>query len=196
MARVTVEDCVEVVNNRFNLVLMSSQRARDIGAGQTPFVDRDNDKNTVIALREIADRLVDFDELEAHIARGVNRRTEATEEDDILANIQSEGWLNTNQTGEITDSGGSSIQEIEFEAQGGAEQESEEGDEAEEAAEAEEAPVPTLDEMDDEDIKQAAEEIADVDESDAVSADATEEDLTDASSDDASDDPSDTKASA
>ena len=149
MARVTVEDCIEVINNRFQLVLNASQRARDIGAGQTPLVDRDNDKNTVIALREIAERLVDFDELEAHIARGVNRRTEATAEDDILANIQSEGWLNSDQVGEITDSEGSSIKEIEFEE---AQQQAEEG---------EEAPVPTLDEMDDEEIKQAAEDTPD-----------------------------------
>lgn len=161
MARVTVEDCIEVVNNRFNLVLQASQRARDIGAGQTPFVDRDNDKNTVIALREIADRLVDFDELEAHIARGVNRRTEATAEDDILANIQSEGWLNSGQTGEITDSGGSSIEEIEFEAQAEEVKNEDEQDEALETRQAEEAPVPTLDEMDDEEIKQVAEETPD-----------------------------------
>ena len=149
MARVTVEDCIEVINNRFELVLNASQRARDIGAGQTPLVDRDNDKNTVIALREIAERLVDLEELEAHIARGVNRRTEATAEDDILANIQSEGWLNSEQVGEITDSEGSSIKEIEFEE---AQQQAEEGDEA---------PVPTLDDMDDEEIKQAAEETPD-----------------------------------
>ena len=182
MARVTVEDCIEVTNNRFSLVLQASQRARDIGAGQTPFVDRDNDKNTVIALREIADRLVDFDELEAHIARGVNRRTEATEEDDILATIQSEGWLNTEQTGEITDSEGSSIEEIEFEA---SEQTppQEEPEEGEEAAEAEEAPVPTLDDMDDEDIKQAAEELTDVD-TDSETDDA--EDLEDTSGEKAS----------
>ena len=162
MARVTVEDCTNVINNRFNLVLLASQRARDIGAGQTPFVDRDNDKNTVIALREIADRLVDFDELEAHIARGVNRRTEATEEDDILATIQSEGWLNAGQTGEITDSAGTTIQEIEFKAQEifGQGPDEDESNEALEAEEGEEAPVPTLDEMDDEEIKAAAEEIA------------------------------------
>lgn len=183
MARVTVEDCIEVVNNRFQLVLMSSQRARDIGAGQTPFVDRDNDKNTVIALREIADRLVDFEELEAHIARGVNRRTEATEEDDILANIQSEGWLNTDQTGEITDSGGSSIEEIEFQAAEDQKAANEEGDEASEAAEGEDAPVPTLDEMDDEEIKQAAEEIPDVDEDTSIE---EGEELTESSSEKAS----------
>ena len=116
MARVTVEDCIEVVNNRFKLVLMAAQRARDISAGQTPLVDRDNDKNTVISLREIAERLVDMGELEAHIARGVNRRTEATSEDDILSSIQSEGWLTEQQLSEITDSAGTTIEEITYEA--------------------------------------------------------------------------------
>lgn len=116
MARVTVEDCIEVVNNRFKLVLMAAQRARDISAGQTPLVDRDNDKNTVISLREIAERLVDMGELEAHIARGVNRRTEATSEDDILASVQSEGWLTEQQLSEITDSAGTTIEEITYEA--------------------------------------------------------------------------------
>lgn len=114
MARVTVEDCIEVINNRFKLVLMSSQRARDIGAGQTPMVERDNDKNTVIALREIADQLVDMDELEKHIARGVNRRTEATDEDNILSTIQSEGWLSQQQMDELSEA--APIEEISFEA--------------------------------------------------------------------------------
>ncbi len=114
MARVTVEDCIEVLNNRFELVLVAAQRARDISAGQTPLVDRDNDKNTVIALREIAEQLVDMSELKTHIARGVNRRTETTSEDDVLATIQSEGWLNEQQINEITDSSGTSIEEIEY----------------------------------------------------------------------------------
>lgn len=152
MARVTVEDCIEVINNRFKLVLMASQRARDIGAGQTPFVDRDNDKNTVISLREIADRLVDMGELEAHIARGVNRRTEATDEDDILATIQSEGWLNSDQVGEITDSAGASIKEIEYEAtQTEVVEATEDGLDEEDVS---------LEDLDDDAIKAAAEALA------------------------------------
>ena len=55
MARVTVEDCVEKVPNRFSLVLLSAHRARAISAGASLLVDRDNDKNPVVALREIAD---------------------------------------------------------------------------------------------------------------------------------------------
>ena len=55
MARVTVEDCVDKVPNRFDLVMLASHRAREITAGSPPTVDRDNDKNPVVALREIAE---------------------------------------------------------------------------------------------------------------------------------------------
>lgn len=58
MARVTVEDCLERVDNRFQLVLIATKRARQIASGAEPLVDRDNDKNTVIALREIAEGLI------------------------------------------------------------------------------------------------------------------------------------------
>lgn len=92
MARVTVEDCIEVVNNRFELVLLAAQRARDISAGQSLLVDRDNDKNPVVALREIAAQQVDMDELKAHIVRGVNRQSDANSEDAELGNITQDGW--------------------------------------------------------------------------------------------------------
>ena len=73
MARITVEDCLEKVDNRFELVLIATKRARQLAKGEEPLVDRDNDKNTVIALREIAEGLVtakilDEDET-AHDAR-------------------------------------------------------------------------------------------------------------------------------
>ena len=58
MARVTVEDCVDKVPNRFDLVMLASHRAREITAGSAPTVDRDNDKNPVVALREIAETTV------------------------------------------------------------------------------------------------------------------------------------------
>ena len=54
MARITVEDCLEKVDNRFDLIVLASKRARDLAYGKEPFVDEDNDKPTVIALREIA----------------------------------------------------------------------------------------------------------------------------------------------
>lgn len=63
MARVTVEDCVDKVPNRFDLVLLAAHRAREIAAGSPPTVDRDNDKNPVVALREIAEETQPVDEL-------------------------------------------------------------------------------------------------------------------------------------
>jgi DNA-directed RNA polymerase subunit omega len=88
MARVTVEDCVQRVPNRFNLVLLSAHRARAISAGAPLTIDRDNDKNPVVALREIADDGVDAEELrEALIGtlQRVDERSEAEEEAETLA---------------------------------------------------------------------------------------------------------------
>ena len=88
MARVTVEDCVEKVPNRFGLVLLASHRARAISTGSPIMIDRDNDKNPVVALREIADEAVEADGLkEALIVslQRVDERTEAEEEADIVA---------------------------------------------------------------------------------------------------------------
>lgn len=73
MARVTVEDCVEVLPNRFELVLLAARRARDISAGAQLTVSRDNDKNPVIALREIAEQSVSTDNLRDVIIRGLQR---------------------------------------------------------------------------------------------------------------------------
>lgn len=64
MARVTVEDCIEIVPNRFDLVLMAGQRARQISSGADLLVDRDNDKNPVVALRELAEHKIKPDALE------------------------------------------------------------------------------------------------------------------------------------
>lgn len=63
MARVTVEDCIEKVKNRFELVLMAAKRAKDIDRGAVPSVTRDNDKPTIIALREIADEALSLEGL-------------------------------------------------------------------------------------------------------------------------------------
>src|SRR3989338_3737020 len=67
MARVTVEDCIREVPNRFDLVLLASQRARQVSAGSPLTVSRDNDKNPVVALREIADKTVNLEELQKYI---------------------------------------------------------------------------------------------------------------------------------
>ncbi len=65
MARVTIEDCLENVENRFELVLLASRRARQISQGADPLVDANNDKPTVIALREIAENLINSDSMDA-----------------------------------------------------------------------------------------------------------------------------------
>jgi len=73
MARVTVEDCVLRVPNRFELVLLAAQRARNISRGEQLTIDRDNDKNPVVALREIADETVALPELEADLVKSLSR---------------------------------------------------------------------------------------------------------------------------
>ncbi len=73
MARVTVEDCVELVPNRFELVMLASQRARNISAGAPETVERDNDKNPVVALREIAEETVVLDELREALVRSLQK---------------------------------------------------------------------------------------------------------------------------
>jgi DNA-directed RNA polymerase subunit omega len=79
MARVTVEDCVLKVPNRFELVMVAAQRARNLGAGATLTVDRDDDKNPVIALREIAEGTVDLEEMENSLIRGLQKVVETDE---------------------------------------------------------------------------------------------------------------------
>lgn len=79
MARVTVEDCVLKIPNRFELVMVAAQRARDISAGAPLSVDRDNDKNPVVALREIADETVAIDHLRNSLVQGLQKHVEADE---------------------------------------------------------------------------------------------------------------------
>ena len=88
MARVTVEDCIEKIPNRFDLVLAAAQRARHISTGNPLTIDRDNDKNPVVALREIADETIDPDKLRDDIVNGLQKLTNnefvENEEDEIL----------------------------------------------------------------------------------------------------------------
>lgn len=76
MARVTVEDCVLKVPNRFDLVMVAAQRSRDILAGAPLTLERDNDKNPVIALREIAEESVSIEELSDALIQGMQRHVE------------------------------------------------------------------------------------------------------------------------
>jgi len=86
MARVTVEDCVLKVPNRFDLVMLAAHRSRGISAGASLTVDRDNDKNPVVALREIADETVGLDEMRDSLIRSLQRHVEVDEpeEEDTL----------------------------------------------------------------------------------------------------------------
>jgi DNA-directed RNA polymerase subunit omega len=88
MARVTVEDCVEKVPNRFGLVLLAAHRARAVSAGSAILVERDNDKNPVVALREIADDVVAPEDLREGLIGSLQRvdeHSEAEEEAETLA---------------------------------------------------------------------------------------------------------------
>ena len=76
MARVTVEDCVQKVPNRFELVLFAAQRARNISRGEELKIERDNDKNPVVALREIAEEKVDLLKLEQDLVKSLSRAPE------------------------------------------------------------------------------------------------------------------------
>ncbi|MBT3552743.1 MAG: DNA-directed RNA polymerase subunit omega [Rhodospirillaceae bacterium] len=82
MARVTVEDCIEKIPNRFDLVLVASQRARALSSGTELTVEKDNDKNPVIALREIADETIEIAEVEEAMIKGLQKHLEPDVPDD------------------------------------------------------------------------------------------------------------------
>src|SRR3990167_8771915 len=79
MARVTVEDCIREVPNRFDLVLLASQRARQIAAGSPLTVARDNDKNPVVSLREIAEKTVSLEDLQENLIQGLQKYVQGDE---------------------------------------------------------------------------------------------------------------------
>jgi len=86
MARVTVEDCVDKVPNRFELVMLAAHRAREISAGSAVTVDRDNDKNPVVSLREIADETQSADDLRERLIESNQNQIEVDEpEEDAMA---------------------------------------------------------------------------------------------------------------
>ena len=84
MARVTVEDCIDKVLNRFELVMVAAQRARKIGSGAPLTIDRDNDKNPVVALREIAGETVETEDLKEELIRSHQRMVAYEEEDESI----------------------------------------------------------------------------------------------------------------
>ena len=87
MARVTVEDCVQRIPNRFELVLLAAQRARNISRGEEITVDRDNDKNPVVALREIADETITLEKLNFDLLKSLSRAPELEPADEEVLDL-------------------------------------------------------------------------------------------------------------
>ena len=101
MARVTVEDCVVRIPNRFDLVMMASQRARGISAGAQLTVDRDDDKNPVVALREVAEEMVSPADLEEEIIKSMQTFVEMDEpEDEEMDMLAIQQDMNTEMGGD------------------------------------------------------------------------------------------------
>jgi len=87
MARVTVEDCVDKVQNRFELVLLAAHRARSIATGSSITVEPENDKNPVIALREIADQMIPPDDLREGLIHSIQKNVEVDEPEAVAAPV-------------------------------------------------------------------------------------------------------------
>ena len=87
MARVTVEDCIDKLPNRFELVLLAAQRARNLSRGEEMTIDRDNDKNPVVALREIAEATIGLDKLEADLLKSLSRAPEPEPADEEVLDL-------------------------------------------------------------------------------------------------------------
>ena len=87
MARVTVEDCVQKVPNRFELVLLAAQRARNLSRGEELTIDRDHDKNPVVALREIAEETVSLPLLEQDLIKSLSRSPEPEPADEEVLDL-------------------------------------------------------------------------------------------------------------
>jgi DNA-directed RNA polymerase subunit omega len=159
MARVTVEDCVVKVPNRFELVLLAAQRAREITSGAPLSIDRDDDKNPVVALREIADETVALDHLKSSVVRGMQKHVEIDEPEE-----SQELELDTALFGIGAPAGTLMDEELDAEADTDVEdaEDAEQGSEDEEALPAETAAdLAQLDEEDElaEDMLEVAEEV-------------------------------------
>ena len=111
MARVTVEDCVLRVPNRFELVMLAARRARAISSGEALQVDRDNDKNPVVALREIADDKVELDDLRSLLVRGLQKQVEVDEpeEDNMALLMAGKEWGEAVPAEQIDDAEGMEV---------------------------------------------------------------------------------------
>ena len=106
MARVTVEDCIDKVSNRFDLVLLAAHRAREISAGSPITIDRDKDKNPVVALREIADETITAVQLKEAAIESLQRQIEIDEpEDDEMELLATEEESKKENGDEISEEG-------------------------------------------------------------------------------------------
>jgi len=93
MARVTVEDCILKIPNRFELVLLAAQRARDVASGAPITLERDNDKNPVVALREIADETIGLEQVKNSLIKGMQKHVEVDEpEEDKDLDVETQTW--------------------------------------------------------------------------------------------------------
>jgi DNA-directed RNA polymerase subunit omega len=93
MARVTVEDCILKIPNRFELVLLAAQRARDVASGAPITLERDNDKNPVVALREIADETIGLEQVKNALIKGMQKHVEIDEpEEDKDLDVETQSW--------------------------------------------------------------------------------------------------------
>ena len=102
MARVTVEDCVDKVENRFDLVLLASHRARTISSGGPIAVDRDNDKNPVVALREIADSRFAPEDLKEDLIHSLQKHVEVDEpETEVVPALAPPGGMSSDAASDI-----------------------------------------------------------------------------------------------
>ena len=98
MARITVEDCIDKFPSRFELVLVASNRARNLYTGESPTVEIDNDKNTVIALREIAEETITKDKLKNDLIKEYQTNTFSEDEDlNEIEDNSNEDQTDTNQ---------------------------------------------------------------------------------------------------
>ena len=98
MARITVEDCVEKIDNRFDLVVIAVQRGREISAGDQITVDRDNDKNSVVSLREIAESTINTEELKENLIismqKQIQEESESENENEEISSEQEAEIIN------------------------------------------------------------------------------------------------------
>ena len=115
MARITVEDCIDKFDSRFELVLVASNRARKLHSGDEPTVEKNNDKNTVIALREIADETISADEFKQSLVEEYQTVSPINDEDELSLELTDENAEEDASTDEIKENNfeSESVEELE-----------------------------------------------------------------------------------